>query len=302
MVKQIQSWLGQKRFNRRLTRPLASLVIVVAIALILPTSVHAQLPSLPGVSTDQQGGDQTSTDQNGTTPSSSEPGSAVNRLLPEQLMLPSQTLEAAPIYLDGRTLFRVSAPVVEGQRPAEARAAEIQQRLYAFARQLEGPPNVTVSVDSASNLPVIYVNDQSLLTVTNADAQLGGYASPRLLALSWSDILTGAFDRYFQERSPTFLQQQAKTALGILTGAVLLQLATFPFARRLRRRQTRLVKTQNQLSSDRHPNPSAAAPSTLSLTSVYEQFKARLDNRQKRKLNEMERGVALAFSDSAVGR
>lgn len=313
-VKQLQYWLGQRLSGDRWRmRSWVSGLIVVAIAISLSTAVHAQLPPLPGTSTTQQADnqnsqntpssdspnqsspDQSSPDQNSPAPSSSEPSSAVNRLLPEQLMLPSQTLDAAPIYLDGRTLFRVSAPAVEGQRPAEARADEIQQRLYAFVRQIETPPNVAVSVDSASNLPVVYGNDQSLLTVTNADAQLNSYASPRLLALSWSETLEEAFERYFRERLPAFLQQQAKAALGILIGATVLQLATFPFARRLRRRQIRLVKAQTQLSSDRHPNPSAAVPSTLSLTSVYEQFKARLDNRQKRKLNETERGLLLLF-------
>ncbi len=295
MTKRVQYQLKRRRFNKgwliksRMAGDLIAVMIVVAIALTLPIAVHAQIPSLPGTATEQP------TEQNSTTPDVSDPAPALNRLLPEELMLSSQRLDEATIYLDGRELFRVSAPIVAGQRPAEVRAQEIQERLYGLIRQLNEPPAITVSVDGPSNLPVIYVNSQPLLTVTNADAQLSSYAGPTLLASYWRDVLSEAFEQYFQERSSSFLQQQAKRALGIFAGALILQLAARPLSKRLNRRQTRLVKAQTQLGNSRHPNPSVAAPVTISLASVYEQFKARLDNRQKRKINEMERGLLWLF-------
>lgn len=224
---------------------------------------------------------------------------AVSRLLPDQWIPPSMAPEAAPIYLDGRTLFRVSAPFATGDTGrrglAEDRAQQIQQRLNSIIRNLDSPPQVTVSVDEPSNLPVIVVGDQMLLTVTNLDAQLGGYASPNLLALTLAGDLREAFERYFQERSPEFLQQQAKVTVGIILTVVLLQLGAMRLALRLKRRQTRLMNAKTRLGSERSPRPIVSVPATLALNSVYEQFKARLDNHQKLKLNEMEQSLLLVF-------
>ena len=220
---------------------------------------------------------------------------AVRRLVPDQLLLPSTGIDAAPIYLDGRTLFQVSAPAVTGQRPAEDRAQQIQQRLNEITRKIDVPPKVDVSIDQPSNLPIIEVDDQMLMTATNLDAQLGGYASPNLLALTLADRLRGAFDRYFQERSPTFLRHQAKVAIGIIVCTIMLQLAAMRLALRLKRRKIRLMNAKTRLGSQRSPRPIVAMPATLDFSSVYEQFKARLDNHQKRRLNEMERSLLLIF-------
>ncbi len=228
-------------------------------------------------------------------PSTIEQKPAVRRLVPDQWLLPSTGIDAAPIYLDGRTLFQVSAPAIAGQRPAEDRAQQVQRQLNGITREIDASPNVKVSVDQPSNLPVIEVNDQMLLTATNLDAQLGGYASPNLLAITLAENLRTAFDRYFLERSPAFLQRQGKIALGIIISAIALQLAAMRLSQRLKRRQTRLMNAKTKLGSERNPRPIVAVPATLALNSVYEQFKARLDNHQKRKLNEMERGLLLLF-------
>ena len=233
------------------------------------------------------------------TSSAPEQRPAVRRLVPDQWLLPSTGIDGAPIYLDGRTLFQVSAPAVAGRRPAEDRAQQIQRQLNGITREIDAPPKVEVSIDQPSNLPVIEVNDQMLLTATNLDAQLSGYASPNLLALTLAENLRTAFDRYFLERSPAFLQRQLKIAVGILLGAALLQLAAMRLAQRLKRRQIRLMNAKTKLGSERSPRPIVAVPATLALNSVYEQFKARLDNYQKRKLNEMESGL-LTFFQAAL--
>ncbi len=220
---------------------------------------------------------------------------AVSRLIPDQWLLPSTGIDAAPIYLDGRTLFWVSAPTVARQQPAEDRAQQIQRRLNSITRDIDEPPSVKVTVDQPSNLPVIEVDDQMLMTATNLDAQLSGYASPNLLALTLAESLKEAFERHFQERLPAFLQRQAKVAMGIILSAILLQLAAMRLALRLKRRQARLMNAKTRLGSERSPRPIVALPATLALNSVYEQFKARLDNHQKRRLNEMERSLLLIF-------
>jgi moderate conductance mechanosensitive channel len=231
---------------------------------------------------------------------------AVSRLVPEQWIVAAETVDAAAVYLDGRTLFKISAPPIEGQRPAEARAQEIQQRLNYLTEQMgqsmviQGPeidsemPKVTVSLDEPSSLPVIFVDEQMLLTVTNLDAQLNG-SSPYPLALSLAEKLRLAFQRYLQERSPPFLWQQAKVAIGILGITILLQLLLKRIIRRLQQRQVWLAEANHQLGEVREPNLVVETPVYIGFNTLFEQLKARFDNRQKRKLNETAWGLLSLF-------
>ena len=274
----------------RLPKGWLGFVIGLAIALLFAFSAFAQLsPDNPAPSSNSA-----------NPPSQTDAKPTLNRLVPNQLVVASEQIDAAPIYLDGRTLFRISAPPVEGQRPAEARAQEIQQRLNTITQQIvkrsvDRAPSVAVSLDEASNLPIISVNDQQLLTVTNLDAQLHSYASPSTLAQSFAEDLRLAFQRYAQERSPKFLQQQAKKSAGILVVALLLQLGAKRIVARLRRRQSRLTSTKTHLGSGRTPNPVVETQAPSGLNTVFDQVKARLDNRQKRKLNETAWGLISLF-------
>ncbi len=297
MKKQLRKWLGKYGF---------CLAMGLAIAALLTGPVWAQTISpFPA---------------NGSNASSEAPAAAdtspekpaVSRLVPDQWIVASEMVDVAPIYLDGRTLFKISAPPIAGQQPAESRAQEIQQRLNYLTEQMSVPmvsqdgedsevpnvevpnvevPNVTVTVDEPSNLPVIFVNDQPLLTVTNLDAQLTGYASPMPLASSWAETLQVAFERYWQERSPHFLQRQAKISAAILGVTLLLQLAVRRLIGQLKQRQIRLAEAKTHLGEARPPNPVVEAPVFVGFNSLFDQLKARLDNRQKRKLNETAWGL-----------
>ena len=221
--------------------------------------------------------------------------SAVNRLLPEEWPVTSETIDTAPIYLDGRTLFYVSAPAASEQRAAESRAQEIQQRLNKLARaqQTDTPPTITVTTDNPSNLPEIVVGSQRLLTVTSLDAQMSGHISPSARAYGLVDTLSNAFVRYRVEHQPDYLWRQAKVALGICVTAGVIQLILARVSRRLQRRQQRLTQTKTQLgkaaSLDEHVL--VRSPAADGFASVFDLLKARLDNRQKRKLNEAARGM-----------
>jgi moderate conductance mechanosensitive channel len=251
-----------------------------------------------------------------TAPEKPTANPTVSRLVPDQWIVAAETVDAASVYLDGRTLFKVSAPPIEGQRPAEARAQEIQQRLNYLTGQMRltgqmsqpmvtdgsesgsalGPeagakvPNVAVSVDEPSNLPVIFVDDQMLLTVTNLDAQLNG-SSPYPLALSLAEKLRMAFQRYLQERSPPFLRQQAKVAVSILGVTILLQLLLRRMLIRLKQRQVWLAEAKHQLGEVRPPNLVVETPVSIGFNTLFDQLQARFDNRQKRKLNETAWGL-----------
>ncbi|MGB3301015.1 MAG: mechanosensitive ion channel family protein [Phormidesmis sp.] len=289
---------------------LTGFILGLAIALMMAFSTSAQLiPPNPNPSGNPNNAPAPTSGQTSGQPTPT-PKPTINRLLPNQLMVDPENIDAAPIYLDGRTLFRISAPAVESTRPAEVRAQEIQRRLNTLtqkiARQNSSQPKVTVDVDEASSLPIISVNDQQLLTVTSLDAQLNSYASPALLAQKFAEDLRTAFQRYLQERSPAFLQRQAQIAISIIAIALLLQLGAGRIVRRLKRRQARLTDVKTHLGSTRTPNPVVDTQATVGLNTVFDQIKARLDNRQKRKLNETAWGMisllqALLWAGSLLG-
>jgi moderate conductance mechanosensitive channel len=151
--------------------------------------------------------------------------------------------------------------------------------------------DIAIDKDEASNLPVILANDYLLTTVTDLDAHLSGYATVNDRATALADTLRQAFRQYFQERSPLFFRRQVKRAIAILTTAIFLQLAIRRLAQRLSRRQRRLISVEDALAHSRSPIPGPAVElSSVGLGNVFDQVKARLDNRQKRKLNETAQG------------
>ena len=227
----------------------------------------------------------------------SEPNAGANRLLPGPLSVTAEEIAIAPIYLDGRTLFYVSAPDVDGQQPAEERAQEVQTRLNKIARSQTAPLDTKVNIDEPSNLPVVTADDQTLLTVTQLDAQVAGYANVSERADAIARDIQTALTSYVTERQPDFLQRQAKIAAAMLFGAILLQLSINRFSLRIARRQKRLVNVNTQLgkSRSRPINPLVEVLSSGNINTVFDQVKARLDNRQKRKLNEFIRVLIVFF-------
>ncbi|MFK8185787.1 MAG: mechanosensitive ion channel family protein [Phormidesmis sp.] len=229
----------------------------------------------------------------------------INRLLPVPLTATTEMPDLAPIYLDGRQLFFLSAPALDderatGQPPTEVRAQEIQTRLNEIARQLPRDrstplPEVSVEVDEPSTLPVIFVGPQPLLTVTTLDAQFSGYATPNDLADVFRGRLVRAFERYVEERSPTAFRRQCEIAFTLLGAAAIAQIFIRQLQKRIQRRQSRLmsdrseIKRKSRARTDAFPAIKVAADDVFE--TVFEQIKARLDNRQKRKLNEAFRNL-----------
>ncbi|MEL6814943.1 MAG: mechanosensitive ion channel family protein, partial [Cyanobacteria bacterium J06598_3] len=152
-----------------------------------------------------------------------------------------------------------------------------------------------VALDEPSNLPVISVGEQLLMTVTNADAQLGGHAAVGDRAYALAETLKLAFTRYQQERQPAFLQRQLKVSTGILGLAALFTWWARRWGKRLRHRQKRLTKANTQLGKPRGNHPLVEVPFGSSFNPVFEVLKARLDIRQKRKLTEALQGGLILF-------
>ena len=245
-----------------------------------------------------------------TTPPATavEQAPAINRLLPAfpiqwpQPILGEAATEAiAPVYLDGRTIFYLSATTAAGQQAAELRAQEIQKRLDTLALQTlnqvqsesANSPSIDVTTDRPSGLPVIEVGDEPFLTVTTLDAQIIGLASPEEYARTLAETLESAFARYRQERQPEFLQQQMVLSAGMGIVALVIQLVIRQLIGRIKQRLKYLSTTETQLgkaTSAGRP-PLVDAPTADVFESVFELLKARLDNRQKRKINETVRGL-----------
>ena len=144
-------------------------------------------------------------------------------------------INSAPVYLDGRVIFRVANTE---NFSAELRAQEIEQRLNQLAKEYK-PDELEVSWETVGNQPVITVNGEQLFTVTAEDAELSGISDLTARSEVLSQTIEDALQRYQIERESTFLGQQAYIAGAILLVMVLLSFAFSRIQRRIKRRRER---------------------------------------------------------------
>lgn len=111
----------------------------------------------------------------------------------------AQEMADQAVVLDGRPLFEVSQ---SGELTAEERAATIQREVEDLATHQE---QVQVTVEVRRGVPVILVNDRYLMSVTQADAELGRGGSPQAQAERWAGVLQNALAQAQQERRAGFL-------------------------------------------------------------------------------------------------
>lgn len=153
--------------------------------------------------------------------------------------------ETAPIYLDGRFLFEVAAPLRSDSWRASDRAHEIGLRLQRRARNLHAQEQlreVTIAskIDDPSNQPIITIDNEVLMTVTYLDAQLDGSANLQQRASQIVVALEDAIARYDAERQPSFRQQQARWTAAAVLLTVLGSFALAHFHQELTKRQRQL--------------------------------------------------------------
>ncbi|NJL86634.1 MAG: mechanosensitive ion channel family protein [Leptolyngbyaceae cyanobacterium SM1_1_3] len=222
---------------------------------------------------------------------------SVENLLPsslQDLIAFSSDLSAAPVDLDGRTIFYVAAPAAGDAAGSEVisaarRSWEIEQRLREFARQdyqIESL-DVTSAVEEVSNQPIIYVNGNFLMTVTAADAQLRGLQDLTIRAEELTRLIRSALVRFKQERQPQFLRQQIYIALGGLTIAIFLSLAIASFQHILARRRRRCDSAMGAI--DTASDAQAANPAAESSTALREQ----MHRRQQRNILDVQRRLLI---------
>jgi moderate conductance mechanosensitive channel len=194
----------------------------------------------------------------------------------------------APVQLDGRPLFTVTAPSVKETTQKQSNTSPLQVRIQGIESHLNRLKRsnlnlesltVTAAIDSTSNLPVISVNGQYLMTVTTLDSQLAGQ-DPTARANRLTKTIKEALIQAQQERQPNFLRQQSIISVGILVGMFLSSWILQQLQRRLRMQLDRIKTEQTIDTADPTQNPA---------------FQSSLAKQQQRSLKEIQRrGLQLA--------
>lgn len=153
-------------------------------------------------------------------------------------------ISTAPVSLSGQALFKVAAAAqseeADSDLTAEQRAEQIETRLQRIAQQIavgSNDPAVSWSIEANGRQPIIYVNDQFLMTVTSLDAQIESHNSLKVRANQLERIIQEALDRYAKERRPSYFWRQSRTVALILLGLAALHLGLRYGRKRLARRK-----------------------------------------------------------------
>jgi len=164
------------------------------------------------------------------------------------------------IYLDGRRLFQIAA----SKTNFPERSEDIQKKLQKIGQNyFQSPPKTAVNVEvrKLNELPVIYINDQYLMTITSEDAGLREvdiWTSANQVKESLQEDLQQAK----QERQTQFLIDQGKIAAGIGLAMIVMSCGVYSWQRRSKNDVVYPLASQ----PPRGPlSPAAAQPITTQL-------------------------------------
>jgi moderate conductance mechanosensitive channel len=136
------------------------------------------------------------------------------------------------VYLDGRRLFQVAA-----QRANLAERIEnIQHKLNEISQNYFESPDkdANVQIKTLNGLPVIYVNNQYLMTITSQDARLR-QVDAFTAANQISQVLQENFQRGKRERETKFLVRQGQIAGATAITLIIVSWGIYYISRRTRR-------------------------------------------------------------------
>ncbi len=216
---------------------------------------------------------------------------AQNPILPTpRLALPQLSntdVTTAAIHLDGRELFRIAVPTSnESNQPNQTSAIQlrvqgIEASLQRLANQVSSAaPEVTSAIDNSSNLPIISVNRQYLMTVTTLDAQLQGQ-EPAAYAEQLTSTIRDALVEARRERQPDYIAQQIGKAIAIIIGMFVLSWAVSRLQGLVRRQQKRVQAATL-------PEIALNSPET-GQTQTQLMVQQQLANRQQRTMKDVQR-------------
>lgn len=124
-------------------------------------------------------------------------------------------LQTEWVRLNGTRIFQIA-----GSDPAlSERHHWIQSNLQRISRDYVADPTsqLNVEVAQSNQQPVIYLNGQYLLTVTDLDAQIYGI-DPQLRAEQLKGILTRSMENARSQHQRPYLITQARLLIGLLVG------------------------------------------------------------------------------------
>ncbi|ACC79781.1 mechanosensitive ion channel family protein [Nostoc punctiforme] len=168
------------------------------------------------------------------------------------------------IYLDGRRLFQIAA----SKANFPERSEDIQKKLEKISQNyIQSPAKTAVKVEvrKVNDLPVIYVNDQYLMTITSEDAGLREVdisTSANQIAESLQEDLQQAK----QERQTQFLINQGKIAAGTGLAMIIMSWGIYSWQRRSKKDSVQPIASQPLRWPLNAPiSPAAAQPITTQL-------------------------------------
>ncbi len=134
------------------------------------------------------------------------------------------------VYLDGRRLFQIAG----SKANITERSDNIQEKLLQISQDYFASPSKEVKVDSRTlkGLPVIYVNDQYLMTINSDDAKLRQVDDPSDAATQISQILQERLKQAKQERQTSSLVHQGAIAAGTGLTMIVMSWAVYGWQRR----------------------------------------------------------------------
>ncbi|BAZ27680.1 hypothetical protein NIES4074_01070 [Cylindrospermum sp. NIES-4074] len=162
------------------------------------------------------------------------------------------------IYLDGRRLFQIAATKTHFPE----RLQNVQQNLQVLSHNYfrTDATEVKLEIRTLKGLPVIYVNDRYLMTITSADAALA-QGDGLTLANQITETLQSNLQQAKQERQTQFLVQQGGIAAASAVGMMLMSWGISRWQRR----------NQNVVEASIPPTSTDAQPITTQLNQQQQQ-------------------------------
>jgi small conductance mechanosensitive channel len=133
------------------------------------------------------------------------------------------------IYLDGRPIFQIAA----SKKDISERLQNIHRNLQEIKHDFfnTSTPQLNVQIRRINDLPVIYVNDKYLMTVTSNDARLLQVDSATMANQIAGDLQT-ELEKAREERQTSSLIFQGKIAGGLALAMILSSLLIYRYQRR----------------------------------------------------------------------
>ncbi|MEH2057027.1 MAG: mechanosensitive ion channel family protein [Nostoc sp.] len=216
--------------------------------------------------------------------------------LPQLLQAPSSVsndsndrVVSGWIYLDGRRLFQIAA----SRANFPERSEDIQKKLEKIAQnyfQSTAKTAVKVEVRKVNDLPVIYINDQYLMTITSEDAGLREVdiwtSANQVKESLQEDLQQGK-----QERQTQFLIDQGKIAAGIALAMIVMSWGIYSWEQRSKKDLLYPIASQPPISPRNSPISPAVAAAQPIATQLNQQQKQHLQEVKRRLFQLSQAGI-----------